>query len=408
MEKRNIKILYVDDEETWRVVFQRNLNGVFDVITAKNAEEGWQLLKRHSNEIGVIISDQRMPGRPGIELLKQARAYYPKIVRIITTGFSDSTIAIHATNQGAVYHYISKPWNADEIVTVVKRAIDFYMLRSERDSLLERKLSTIQRKTLESKLQGLLVLAVSNGSSIYRSMSGLKAYLKSIRSDPGKITNVKSVFNQSKSELGGLLINLNLVKRLNDSFGEFSDASLKDHAEVRNLLLSVRDEFSQVIYSVRNSQIVTSEEKSRTEMFLSEFFLRLVRCWIGEDLNEKLLEISESDTSEENGEGKRFGVKICKYSDPSPLNGDDEDALFNGINLDEEKELAWLLFLFAVYHCGGTVRPLYLSNQRLAFEIGEFETGVEDDLDSDAVIAELIRKFEAWNYIQFDLETDDD
>ena len=406
MEDSDIKILYVDDEDTWRVVFQRNMNGVFNVITARNAEEGWELLKKHCNEIGVIISDQRMPGRPGIELLKQARAYYPKIVRIITTGFSDSTIAVHATNQGAVYHYISKPWNADELVSIVRRSMDFFRLRRERDHLLERKLSTIQRKNLESKLQCLLVFCVSNQHIILRSMEALSAYLGGIRKDPGGILDVKSVFRQTQSELGSLLLNLDVVKNLNHLPQEILATSMDPPVDVRHVLLRVRDECSQVIYSVRNTQGLKMEDLTEQEHFVSESLLQLVGCWMGAKTHEKLLEISESrDTDHPAGVG-RFLIRICNYSDPTPFEVTPDDPLFNGINLGTKQELAWLKFLLVVYHFGGTITPIHLSAERMVFEIREFDDALKGKLTPDAVVADLIRKFEGWNYDFSDAETD--
>ena len=408
MKKNNIKVLYVDDEDAWRIVFQRNIKGVFDVITAKNAEEGWELLKKHSSEIGVIISDQRMPGRPGIELLKQAKAYYPKILRIITTGFSDSTIAVHATNQGAVYHYISKPWNADDLVSIVKRAMDFYMLRRERDNLLERKLSTIQRKNLESKLQCLLVFGVTVEGQVSRTMEALNTFLNSIQRDPGEILDFKSVYRHSQSELANLLSNLNLVQQLNQLQVEISEEkdSTKETVDLQNVLLSVRDHCSQVIYSARNSKGASSDALTASETFVAARFLDLVNCWIGERKDEKLLEISECvmapDTSE-----TRFRVRICNYSDPTPLMPDEADPVFNGINLEPEHERAWLMFLFSILHFGGNIIPVHLSKERMVFEITDFATDRVGNLSPDGIVANLVSKFESWNYPDIEAASED-
>ena len=138
---RKRTILFVDDEEPWRVIFEKTLSNSFDLLVAKNADEGWLLLKKHANEIALIVSDQRMPGRPGLELLKQARAYYPDIIRVLSTGFSDTAVAMTATNQGAVFQYISKPWSGDELLNVVQKAMNFYEVRQERDHLMKMKLS---------------------------------------------------------------------------------------------------------------------------------------------------------------------------------------------------------------------------------------------------------------------------
>jgi len=398
MELNNFKVLYVDDEDAWRVVFQRTLNGVFDVITARNTEEGWDLLKKHADEIGVIISDQRMPGRPGIELLKQARAYFPKIVRIITTGYSDSNIAVHATNQGAIYHYISKPWNSDELLSVVKRSMDFFLVRRERDNLLERKLSTIQRKNLESKLQCLLVFAISNSGFVRHSTNAMSAYLGSVGRDPGEITDIKSIFRQSQSELGTILVNLDLVNQLNDLPSALNQFLLNETVEVRNLLLKVRDGCSHLIYSVRNPLGSRIEDLTELESFLGNQLLSLIQCWIAGRESQKLVEISESRKDRNDVGSKNFVVRIGNYDDPYPWNAEDDPDLFNGINLENSQELEWIRFLMAIYHFGGVITPHFVSRERIMFEMGEFRITDEPNLDPKSVMAELIRKFEAWNY----------
>lgn len=101
------KILYVDDEPMSLKYFVQALDGKYEVITASSADEGLAKLQRHSREVAVLITDQRMPGKMGMELLKQAKAYYPNVVRILTTAYSDVNSAIQAMNQGAVYQYIN-------------------------------------------------------------------------------------------------------------------------------------------------------------------------------------------------------------------------------------------------------------------------------------------------------------
>lgn len=409
MQNKTIKVLYVDDEDAWRIVFQRNMKGVFDVITARNAEEGWELLRKHSSEIGVIISDQRMPGRPGIELLKQAKAYYPKILRIITTGFSDSSIAVHATNQGAVYHYISKPWNADDIVAIVKRAMDFYMLRRERDNLLERKLSTIQRKNLESKFECLLVFGMTVEEQMNRPIEALKSFLDSIMRDPGEIHDFKSAYKRSQSELGNLLLNLDLVKQLNSLQKRFDCSSFSEDESIslQKILLNLRDNCSQVIYSARNSRGSVGDGLTAAEQFVADQFLELLMCWIGETPDEKLLEISEVDSVSEEA-GDRFLIRICNYSDPTPLLPVVEDPAFDGINLEKKHELSWLMFLFCIYHFGGEIEPVHLSNERMAFNISTFDLNRKSNRTAESVIADLVGKFESWNYMDFENVLEDD
>ena len=90
--------------------FTRAFANTFRVFTAPNAAEGFQLLEDHQDEIGLVMSDQRMPGEQGVQFLERARRLQPRIIRILATAFADLDAAIAAVNNGAVYKYVTKPW----------------------------------------------------------------------------------------------------------------------------------------------------------------------------------------------------------------------------------------------------------------------------------------------------------
>jgi len=118
---RRACILAVDDEE-------RILNGLkslfrmrYHVFTTTNPNQALDFIKRH--KINVIISDQRMPIMPGVELLRQAREISPNAVRILLTGYSDLASIVGSINDGEVYRFISKPWNNQELQQTVAEAV---------------------------------------------------------------------------------------------------------------------------------------------------------------------------------------------------------------------------------------------------------------------------------------------
>src|SRR6478752_6892089 len=96
-----IGVLYVDDEvnnlNSFKAAFRRD----FEIYTASSVREGRKILD--NNEIGVIITDQRMPGMTGIEFLESIIAIYPDTIRILLTGFSDINAVMDAINRGQVY-----------------------------------------------------------------------------------------------------------------------------------------------------------------------------------------------------------------------------------------------------------------------------------------------------------------
>ena len=157
---KKYKILYVDDELKSLSTFERVFRHPFNIITASSAEEGYQLLNQHASEIDILITDQRMPDQTGAVLLERARKKYPKIIRILATAFEDIQPIIDAVNSGAIYKYISKPWDADELEMVLKRAMEFFIVQKERDQLLKEKLSVLHNMLITDRIMYLGVLAI--------------------------------------------------------------------------------------------------------------------------------------------------------------------------------------------------------------------------------------------------------
>ena len=132
-----IKLLCVDDEENILQSLRRLfMDEEFDVITARSGGEGLMLLSDSPN-VGVIISDQRMPGMLGSEFLEACRNFVPDAIRILLTGISDLTSTIDAINKGGLSRYLGKPWNDEELLMVVRDAMQQYNLTIENRRLNE-------------------------------------------------------------------------------------------------------------------------------------------------------------------------------------------------------------------------------------------------------------------------------
>ena len=128
-----VGVLYVDDEinnlNSFKAAFRRD----FNIYTAGSAVEGRRILD--GNEVGVIITDQRMPVTTGIEFLESVLQTNPDTIRILLTGFSDINAVIDAINRGQVYRYLVKPWQNDELRIHIQNAIEIYNLRKENKEL---------------------------------------------------------------------------------------------------------------------------------------------------------------------------------------------------------------------------------------------------------------------------------
>ena len=131
-----IGVLYVDDEINNLNSFKAGFRRDFEIYTASSAKEGRKILDNH--EIGVIITDQRMPGMTGIEFLESILPVYPDTIRILLTGFSDINAVMDAINRGQVYKYLVKPWQNDELKMYIENALEIYHLRKENKELVRK------------------------------------------------------------------------------------------------------------------------------------------------------------------------------------------------------------------------------------------------------------------------------
>jgi two-component system probable response regulator PhcQ len=153
-----IKILFVDDEAMALKYFERLVSPLAPVLTATSVADGRALLDAHSAEIGVLVTDQRMPGAYGNELLRHARERHPHVVRMLTTAYSELGEAIDAINSGEIYRYITKPWDLARLQADLRNALELAALRGERDRLLREKLLVQQLQLLGHRAGQLAVL----------------------------------------------------------------------------------------------------------------------------------------------------------------------------------------------------------------------------------------------------------
>ena len=138
-ETNKPKLLVVDDEPDNLDLLYRTFHRDYKVLRAENGPEALEILACEEN-IAVIISDQRMPLMSGTELLSLTATQYPDIIRIILTGYTDVEDLVEAINTGKVFKYVTKPWNAEELKSVIRQALDTYNVLQLRTRELSRSL----------------------------------------------------------------------------------------------------------------------------------------------------------------------------------------------------------------------------------------------------------------------------
>jgi DNA-binding NtrC family response regulator len=115
-------VLFVDDEERIVNLLRMVFRSDYEVLTACSGQQALDLLDRH--RVAVLVSDQRMPGMLGVQLLSEARKRSPATMRILLTGYSDLAAIVGSVNEGEVFRFVNKPWNHDEIKAIVREAAD--------------------------------------------------------------------------------------------------------------------------------------------------------------------------------------------------------------------------------------------------------------------------------------------
>ena len=120
-------ILLVDDEPGVIKSLKRLLRKEeYNIMTASSGKEGLAILE--SNDVQIIISDQRMPGMSGTEFLAEVKKDFPDIIRIILSGYTDIDVVIETINQGNIYKFFHKPWNDQSLILEIRQALDYYQL----------------------------------------------------------------------------------------------------------------------------------------------------------------------------------------------------------------------------------------------------------------------------------------
>ena len=170
-------VLYVDDEAKALQYFREAFEDLCTIYTANNAAEGYAILMEKGAEIGVLISDMRMPGESGVDLLEKARRLHPNLVRILVTAYTDYQTAVDAVNEGRVYRYIHKPWDPEEIQGVLERAMELYQALTERERLLGEKFDTVRHVIMADKVAGLGILAEGLNHHLRNALTVIRAYV---------------------------------------------------------------------------------------------------------------------------------------------------------------------------------------------------------------------------------------
>lgn len=160
---KKAKMLVVDDEPDNLDLLYRTFRRDFNVLKAESGVRALEVLAAEG-EVAVIISDQRMPEMKGTEFLSRTVPQFPDTMRIILTGFTDVEDLVEAINSGQVYKYITKPWDPNELKSVVQRAAETY-------ELLKQRTEELRRSQAQTELLSTIVKAAQEANSLEACLS---------------------------------------------------------------------------------------------------------------------------------------------------------------------------------------------------------------------------------------------
>ncbi len=163
MNARRPTLMVVDDEAEVLRSLRDLFRFEYRVLAFEKPSEALGELERlDAGDVDVIISDQRMPEMTGVQFLDRAQRRHPDATRLLMTGYADIKAVIDAINQGHIARYITKPWDADELMTVVRQAVDQHALIAEKNRLLAELKESNARLVEANRLKGKFIEVASH------------------------------------------------------------------------------------------------------------------------------------------------------------------------------------------------------------------------------------------------------
>jgi len=211
------KVLFVDDDRHILEAYQFMLGREFDVEIAVGGMDA-QIALASQGPFAVIVSDLRMPGMDGIELLQLAREKSPETVRIMLTGNANQETAIEAVNEGNIFRFLTKPCSTETLAKAVRAAMQQYRLVMAEKELLS--------KTLSGTIQLLTdVLSLVNPTAFGRASR--------VRRLVGQLANTLRLENSWEIEIAAMLSQLGCITIPGETLQQFYEGQPLDAAGLK-------------------------------------------------------------------------------------------------------------------------------------------------------------------------------
>lgn len=222
-EQTPATLLCVDDEPSILASLRRLFRPHgYRIFVAEGGAQGLELLEKET--VDLVISDMRMPQMDGAQFLEKVRERWPRTIRILLTGYADVTSTIAAINRGEIYRYISKPWDDNDIVLIVRQALERQKLEQENARLLD--LTRRQNDELKDLNTSLESKVVERTAELRKANADLH------RSFLATVQVFSSLIELREGKLAGH------SRRVADLARQLGERLGLDEAEQRNILLA--------------------------------------------------------------------------------------------------------------------------------------------------------------------------
>lgn len=195
-------VLFVDDEPKSRKYFHRLYGGSFRIIEASDGVEALAVFRARQAEIGVIVTDQRMPNDTGTGFLAKIAGSHPDVVKILSTAYSDLDAAIDAVNRGGIYRYITKPWDVSELELTLRRAMELFLMTHERRRIVAARVEDFAERVRDSRLAAFALAPVAAGLPVRRAAEAVAALVRLGAVEPPPAAGFRELRDLHASQLG--------------------------------------------------------------------------------------------------------------------------------------------------------------------------------------------------------------
>lgn len=234
VDYKKYAVLYVDDEEQALKYFAKGFAKDFRILTATSVDSAIAILEDKSSNVGVLLTDQRMPAKTGVDLLAHARKQWPQIIRLLITAYSDMDSAIKAVNLGSIQQYITKPPNLPELKKILAEAMESYIQQQEKTVLLREKSDALHRLVVADRVRGLATMADGIAHHVRNSLTAMKCFLEDAADNPDTNSELLALARAEQERLLEIVQKVGeSVIRPNEEFG--------DEVELTNLLTQAVD-----------------------------------------------------------------------------------------------------------------------------------------------------------------------